>query len=362
MAKFRVQDETLVFGDEDGNDALTVSSTGVAAKAVDLSKDTDAPIQTLTNGDRACFLEFSRTGYDPKVAIGALGGIEANLSYNMDYTDGVHRYYDSTVNANWIALGADGIYLQYAPSGYTDPGGAPDIWTNQDSLYNWYVKDGSDYARFHRRMGVRHEVARSWTTGYNAIEWPKAAIIASDAAALFQAVNATYVAGSWVRVDADAAMTYWQSTTGGHEFYAAASDTAGSEIIWGTPDFSVEPDGSLRALLDGVSLAVVEEYNTLSLNGIQATRDLSVGIVGVAGDPALYLQARTTGAVYARIAGTIAMTVDETGLTAAEAFGCNGATAQTAATLGSAATDLATVITLANNIRTALIANGVGTA
>jgi hypothetical protein len=42
------------------------------------------------------------------------------------------------------------------------------------------------------------------------------------------------------------------------------------------------------------------------------------------------------------------------------AFGCNGSSAQTAVALGAASTDLATVITLANNIRTALIANGIG--
>lgn len=43
------------------------------------------------------------------------------------------------------------------------------------------------------------------------------------------------------------------------------------------------------------------------------------------------------------------------------AFGCNGATAQTAYSVGAAATDLASVITLANNIRDALIANGIAT-
>jgi hypothetical protein len=41
-------------------------------------------------------------------------------------------------------------------------------------------------------------------------------------------------------------------------------------------------------------------------------------------------------------------------------FGCNGQAPQSAASLGAAATDLASVITLANNIRTALIANGIG--
>lgn len=41
-------------------------------------------------------------------------------------------------------------------------------------------------------------------------------------------------------------------------------------------------------------------------------------------------------------------------------FGCNGAAAQGSMALGAAATDLASAITLVNNIRAALIANGIG--
>lgn len=41
-------------------------------------------------------------------------------------------------------------------------------------------------------------------------------------------------------------------------------------------------------------------------------------------------------------------------------FGCNGKTPQTAFALGAAATDLPTVITLANNLRTMSINNGIG--
>ena len=42
------------------------------------------------------------------------------------------------------------------------------------------------------------------------------------------------------------------------------------------------------------------------------------------------------------------------------AFGTNGTSAQSSATLGAVATDLGSCITLANSIRTALIANGIG--
>lgn len=48
------------------------------------------------------------------------------------------------------------------------------------------------------------------------------------------------------------------------------------------------------------------------------------------------------------------------GLVITDGFGCNGKTAQTAYSLGAAATDLASVITLANNLRTMAINNGTG--
>lgn len=47
-------------------------------------------------------------------------------------------------------------------------------------------------------------------------------------------------------------------------------------------------------------------------------------------------------------------------LQATTGFGCNGKTPQTAFTLGAAASDLATVITLANNLRNMSINNGTG--
>jgi hypothetical protein len=47
-------------------------------------------------------------------------------------------------------------------------------------------------------------------------------------------------------------------------------------------------------------------------------------------------------------------------LAAQAKFGCNGAAPQSAAALGAAATDLASVINLTNNIRSALIADGIG--
>lgn len=49
-----------------------------------------------------------------------------------------------------------------------------------------------------------------------------------------------------------------------------------------------------------------------------------------------------------------------TTLSATGAFGCNGAAPQPAVVLGPAATDLPSALTLLNSIRSALIANGIG--
>lgn len=67
-----------------------------------------------------------------------------------------------------------------------------------------------------------------------------------------------------------------------------------------------------------------------------------------------------------KVGGTLRIQVTSTGfavtgaLGASGAFGVNGASVQTAVVLPAAATDLASVITLANAIRSALIANGIG--
>lgn len=101
---------------------------------IDIAKQ--GPMVTLNNGDHANYLEFYKDSYNPRVAVGALGNIEANLSYNMDYKTSVHKYYDSTTNALWIALNADGIYLQYAQSGLSTAG---DIWDEAGNPYLWQV-------------------------------------------------------------------------------------------------------------------------------------------------------------------------------------------------------------------------------
>jgi len=82
--------------------------------------------------------------------------------------------------------------------------------------------------------------------------------------------------------------------------------------------------------------------DTVTGNIVQTAANLSSTIIGTATiqAPAINLTGNTT------VSG---------------AFGCNGASAQTVYSLGNAATNAGETQTLANNIRLALIANGIGT-
>lgn len=89
-----------------------------------------------------CFSEYARSGHLAKVAVGALGSLEANLSYNMDYSSGMHRFYDQAKNAYWTALNEAGYYLQYAPANTA----SGDIWDNAGCHYGFHFT--VDKARF----------------------------------------------------------------------------------------------------------------------------------------------------------------------------------------------------------------------
>ncbi len=107
-----------------------------------LSKTLNVHGTALLTRAGAAFLEFKRTdGFagESKVSVGMLGGTEANLSFNMNYEDDVHRYYDPSKNATWLALGSFGWQIQFAPTGY-----APDMWTNSGKrLLLYQGEDGN---------------------------------------------------------------------------------------------------------------------------------------------------------------------------------------------------------------------------
>lgn len=89
--------------------------------------------------NRPSFIEFKRTGNpgtvgNSVVSVGMLGQPEANLSFNMDYTDGTHRLYDNTKGATWLALGPNGSAIQYAPATTS----TSDVWSIAGSPYAMY--------------------------------------------------------------------------------------------------------------------------------------------------------------------------------------------------------------------------------
>lgn len=91
------------------------------------------------------------------------------------------------------------------------------------------------------------------------------------------------------------------------------------------------------------------------------TPAIAIPSVGTLGEQDASAVAITGGAIDDTTVGaTVKASGAFTSLIASLGFGCNGKTAQTSVALGAAATDLASVITLANNIRTALIADGIG--
>lgn len=118
---------------------MTLDSTGRLGliDSMSITKDSYGAMAILTNGElKPTYIEFKQSDKKVRGSVGALGRFEMNMSYNMDYADAVHRYYDPVYSANWFTINNLGLYYQYAPSGYA---GGDDIWTNQGSLINWGI-------------------------------------------------------------------------------------------------------------------------------------------------------------------------------------------------------------------------------
>lgn len=103
-------------------------------------------------------------------------------------------------------------------------------------------------------------------------------------------------------------------------------------------------------------------YNAGNANGTiyQHTTHGILAICTPGGTNDFLLAAATSFATIFRVPTGTVNTVFGGTMTVAGAFGCNTKAAQTAFSLGAASTDLATVIALANNLRTMAINNGMG--
>lgn len=92
------------------------------------------------------YIEFKRTNFTAKGAIGALGSFEMNMSVNMDYKTSLHRFYDNTQDAYWTALNTAGYYLQFAPKFAGDG----DVWDNTGNQYGFKIN--VDEAQFNGHL------------------------------------------------------------------------------------------------------------------------------------------------------------------------------------------------------------------
>lgn len=140
---------------------------------------------------------------------------------------------------------------------------------------------------------------------------------------------------------------------------ASFTTVSASDQVTATKSFSVAP--ALKA-----TTTATNQASTFAATNSDLSQFL-VGYSGSSGDPsaAIWWKAGTTlRFATATNVGSVGFTqrasLDANGLVVTAGFGCNGKTAQTAYSLGADATDLASVITLANNLRAMSINNGIG--
>lgn len=115
--------------------------------------------QVHLNSTFANYLEFQRTGFLTRGAIGALGSFEMNMSWNMNYAGPTHRLYDPSKPAYWTALGEGGYHLQYAPA--TAAGG--DVWDagGRQVAYSFSINE----AKFNRDVKIGGKLHMSKSAG-----------------------------------------------------------------------------------------------------------------------------------------------------------------------------------------------------
>lgn len=112
----------------------TVATVGGGTLPIALVGSADGPVMTTTAGARSAYHEFFRSGYTSRAAFGMLGSPEANVSYNMDYSTGVHRLYNTSDGAAWSALHSGAWAVQWAFATVA----AGDVWTASGRPYAVY--------------------------------------------------------------------------------------------------------------------------------------------------------------------------------------------------------------------------------
>lgn len=202
------------------------------------------------------YIEFSRTGVAEKGSIGALGSFEMNVSYNMDYSTAVHRFYDNTKSAHWIAMNDTGFYIQYAPASTM----AGDVWTGQGSLLNLTMLSATGNATFRgsvtaaglsssttlsvtSHLGLGTSDIEAWNAAYRAMQMGTHASIFWGASTNELHINSNAYFDTGEKYRTTAAAARYSQTNGVHRFYVAPSGTIDTVIPWVTA-LTIANDGA----------------------------------------------------------------------------------------------------------------------
>jgi len=130
----------------------------------------------------------------------------------------------------------------------------------------------------------------------------------------------------------------------------------------GTVTFAPATAGTINNMSIGATTRASGAFTTLDANAAVGLSPANANVtISPTGTGTVTISPATQGAINRMTVGaTVAASGAFTTLIAANGFGCNGKSAQTPVALGAAATDLASVINLANLMRAALINNGIG--
>lgn len=146
------------------------------------------------------------------------------------------------------------------------------------------------------------------------------------------------------------------------DYGAALAELRKKETNWGSPGAigSVKPNSGAFTTLSangGTALSRTDSSDTLTLS--RAGTAAGKGTLGADSNFALRVLNGAGGVVLWLWQSGKRVEARPEGLVSEAGFGCNGKDPQPAYAVGAAATDLATVVALANNLRTALRNNGI---
>jgi hypothetical protein len=109
------------------------------------------------NNPGPAYMEFKRTGNPATIknavaSFGMHGNPEANVCFNMLYKDAVHRLYEKSMGAMWLALGSNISALQYAYAIDT----TADVWAIAGAPYAWWINTAKGYAQMAINNNISH--------------------------------------------------------------------------------------------------------------------------------------------------------------------------------------------------------------